>query len=796
MFKSNVRLFLRNLKRHPIHSALNLACLTIGIAAALFIALYLDFEINYDRFHAQHEHIYRVQTPAVQTREKVMEVNWFTTPANLAPLADEEIPEVQSLVRFFSFFSNTPRLKYDGKEIIATPEHIIATDASVFQVFSFDLSQGQEQDALRGPNKIVISEEMAGRLFGSEDPMGKVVRTRLVHSATNEEAEFALEVSGVFRDLPRNTHLHFEAMISAETDPELDSYYFGRFNTYTYALLPGQVKPETVAAKLTALYDRHLDPKRDPVLVNAQHQLIPLAKIHLSETNGATYLYILGGVGVLLLLIAFISYVNLVTAQAGRRSLEIGMRKVLGSHRTQLVVQFLTESLGFTLLASALAMLLVFLLIKPLNVVLELHITATQLLNMPFLLLILLGTILLGIAGGAYPAFFLSTFRPLVAMKGQLKQSAPLRRYLLSFQFAAVIFVLVGTGMIYRQLRYLQEKDLGFDREYVLRIPLPATQTPEEVAVLKSNLLSHALISSVAASTFIPGMNDMVNSPISVDGSEAQFTRSGRIDYDYLHTMGIKLLTGRNFSPEFQTDAEDHVVVNQAFIKQFELGEHALGAKVRFGGSGNPKYYQIIGVVEDFNQGSLHDAIQAQLFRLAPNGRSLAVKVSGDIPVALQHLEDSWTATYPEQTFDYAFLNDLLADQYREDQRRGSLFLFFSAITVIIAFISLYGLASYLIRQRYKEVGIRKVFGASTTRILILLTRDFLWLVILAAVPGLIAALYITNRWLENFAFRVSTSYILMGGIIFSVFVLTFITVGGHAVRAAWMNPKETLRWE
>jgi putative ABC transport system permease protein len=796
MFQSNLKLFLRHLKRYPIHSTLNVACLTLGLAAALFIALYLDFEINYDRFHTQHTHIYRVQTPAIQTREKVLEVNWQTIPANIAPLAAQDIPEIGSVVRFFQFFSNDPYFEYEQTRITESAEQVVAADANVFQVFSFHLLQGQREEALRGPNKIVISEDLAGRLFGDDDPIGKTLSSRLVHGLTNQEAEYALEVSGVFRDLPRNTHLYVQAMISAETDPELNTYYFDRFNTSTYVLLLQQNQATTVGKKLTALYDKYLDPERDPVLVNAKHELIPLAGIHLAETNGATYLYMLGGIGLLLLLIAFISYVNLVTAQAGRRSLEIGLRKVLGSQRGQLITQFLTESLGFTVLALLLAGGLVFLLVSPLNSILDLYLDAGRLLNARFLFYTFIAIALLGILGGSYPAFFLSAFRPVAAMKGQVKRSVPLRRYLLGFQFAVVVFVLIGTGMIDRQLRFLQNKDLGFDRDYVLRLNVPGNQASDKLEVLKAALLGNPNILSIASCDFIPGVGGMINGPVSAEGSEAQFIRRARIDYDYLETMGIELVDGRNFSRDLTTDAEENVLINRTFVQRFELGDQAIGARIRFGDRQNPKYYQVIGIVEDFNQSSLYNAIEPQLFRLAPTLNNLLVKVAGDPSAALRHIERSWAEIFPDQPFQYHFLNDLLADQYREEQRRGNLFLFFSGITIFIAFVSLYGLASYLIRQRNREVGIRKVFGAGMGNIVLLLTRDFLWLVTLAALPGLFAAWYVSNRWLENFAFRVSVSYLLIGLILLSVFLLTFLTVGGHAVRAARMNPKDILKWE
>lgn len=794
MLKSYLKLFLRNLRRQPVYTLLNLSCLAIGMAAAIFILLYLDFEMNYDRVHQKGEQIYRVNTTAIKTHERTIDVAWQRSPANFGALVQQDYPEVESFVRFFSFYSNAVRFEYRQQTIEMEPEQVIAADSNVFQLFTFELLRGDPADALNGPNKIVLSETLADRIFGTDDPVGQVLDTRLVHSLTNGEADYPLEVTGVYRDLPPNTHLLVHAMISAETDEELNNYYFGRFNVHTYLLLKDRVDPEALTAKLTAIYDRYLDPALDPVLVNVTHELVPLYKIHLSETGGTTYLLIFSGIGFLLLLIAFFGYINLVTAQAGRRALEIGLRKVLGSERRQLITQFMAESLFFTILSLTVAVGLVTLLAGPVNRLLELQVDIAQLWQARPLMIMLGGILLLGLAGGSYPAFFLSSFQPVKVLKGKLHRSAPLHKYLVGFQFAVVIFVLTSTGMIYQQLEYLKRKDLGFAQDQILQLDLAGQEGLDKVQVFKESLRKDPNILSVASCSFIPGVGGMVRQPASAEGSEPQFIHHGRIDYDYLETMDIDLVAGRNFSPDFPADSATNVLVNKTFVRHFELGDNPLEKQVRLGGWGNPNSLRIIGVVEDFHQSSLHAAIEPQMFRLRPRSNDLMVKVAEDPTAALTRIEATWRELFPEEAFHYRFLDEVLLERYREDQKRGSIFLFFSLVTLLIAFAGLYGLAAYLTTQRTREVGIRKVLGAGIPNIILLFTRDFLLLAVIAAVPGLILAWYTIRQWLENFAFRTPMNYLLFILVLLSVLLLTFVTVGWHAARAASLNPKETLR--
>lgn len=793
MLSNYFKLFRRNFKRQPTYNWLNLSCLSIGIAAAICIGLYLDFEINYDRNHQQADKIYRIGTSAITTHQKVIDVDWDGSSAQIGPLAQQDYPEIASFVRFFHFFSNEVRFDYETNIIEEEQEHVIAVDSNVFELFSFELLQGNPENALKGPNKIVISEDLARRIFGARNPVGETISTRLVHNVTNTEQNYPLEVSGVFRDLPQNTHLFFHAMISAETDTELNSYYFGRFNMYTYVMLNDQADPEVIAPKLTGIYDRNLDAAIDPVLVSATHKLIPLTSIHFSETGGSTYLLIFTGIGFLLLLIAFIGYINLVTAQAGQRALEIGLRKVLGSNRWQLIVQFLAESMFLTILSLVAALILVILVVGPLNTGLGLDLDARQLLQ-PRLIYVLLGVIfLLGLIGGSYPAFFLSSFQPVSVIKGTKTRSAPLQKGLFAFQFGAVLFVMASTGMIYQQLEFMRAKDLGFDQKNILQLSLQGQGASPKVHILKEQLQQDPNIRSIAACNFIPGVGGMINRPASAKGSEPQFIRVGQIDYDYLATMDIDLIAGRNFSPNFPADSIENVLVNQTFVRRFGLGEAALDEQVKFGDWGNPNALRIVGVVEDVHQSSLHSSIESQLYQLSRGSAYLVAKLNDDPASVLGHVEDTWSELFPDQPLQYSFLNERLQNRYEADQRRGRLFLLFSSITIFIAFAGLYGLAAYLTERRSREVGVRKVLGATRSSIVLLLSRNFLLLVLIAALPGILLAWMTMQKWLENFAFQAPLSYGLLGLVLILVLLLVLLTVGWHALRTAARNPREVL---
>ena len=773
---------------------LNLSCLSLGIAAALVILLYLDFELNFDRFHENKERIYRIETKAIHTHQKVMEVNWDRTSAPLGPYIQQDFPEVEKYARFYRFFRNeSVTLASEGKEIVEN--EVMVADAAALTIFSFDFIYGDAETALSAPNQIVLTESLAKRIFGNSNPIGKIINCELAHFLPDVNPSYSLIVSGVYRDFPANSHLIAQALISATTDSRLADYRIGRFSFYSYVLLKEGVAPNQLAEKLPTIYQKYIDPEKEPVLKKAIHELMPLPKIHLSETGGYTYIYIFAGIGFLLLLIAMISYVNLVTAQASKRALEIGIRKVVGSNRQQLIVQFLGESFCLTTLAFILAIVLVLISISPLNGLLNLQLTHQQLMQPQLILGMLSMLFLLSILGGSYPAFFLSSFQPIAIMKGKMAKGTPLRKVLVGIQFVIVLIVLASTSMIYEQLQFMRQKDLGFNRAQIIQLNFAIEADLQKITTLKTVFKESPLVTAVGTASFLPGVG-MGSRPLSADNGTSkasQFVHYGSIDYDFLETMGIELAAGRNFAIDYTNDVNQNILVNETMVKSFGL-KNPIGEKVRFGDAGNPNFKTIIGVVKDFHQSTLHQPIAAQMFNLAPANYEIAVKIDKDIPTAIAHLEKTWTTVFPNTTFDYRFLEEDLQRAYETDQIRGNIFGLFSGLTIIITFLGLFGLVAYIAQQRVKEIGIRKVLGASLPNIALLMTKDFLWLVILAALPAFLIAYYFIDLWLQDFAFRTTINPLIFGANFLFLIVATFLITSFHAVRTAQLNPAETLK--
>lgn len=796
MFQNFMLVAWRNISRQPLYSVLNILGLAIGIAASLFILLYLNFELNYDQFHENKDRLYRVETNGLKLRSREMEVDWNGVPRNLGPLARENFPEIEEVVCFHQFHSEgAVNFDFEGKVI--AEEAVYAVDTNLLSALTLDLVAGSRTNALHGPNRMIISQTLARRLFGESSAVGKMVRTELTHIFPNTPSEFAIEITGVFKDFPANSHMEAEALLSASTDPHLDRYHFSRFNASAYFLLHPEASAEAVATKLTGLYERHLDPDREPVLLSANHQLTPITGIHMAATGGPTYLYIFAGVAILLLLIAMISYVNMVTAQASRRSLEVGLRKVLGSSRGHLVGQFLTESILLSFIGLVLAILIVWISLEPINQMLNLQLYAGQLLSAQVVVGMLIIWSILGVLGGGYPAFFLSSYQPISVMKGQKSRGVPLRRALVAVQFAVVLFVLVCTGMIYQQLQFMRGKDLGFDRDQLLQFGLEGTESTDKYTVLREQLLQHPNIHAVSRSSFMPGMGQMGRRPISAEGTaglEPQFVSFGQVDDNFFPTMGIELIAGRGYSTEFPADDTTAVIVNQAFCRNFGI-EDPIGARIRFGDSGNPNFETIVGVIEDFHQSSLHDPIESQLF-FRSAGLQVGVKISGNLPEALDYMRDQWATLYPETPFAFQFINEGLEQLYETDQIRGRIFLGLSLMTLFIAFLGLFGLASYVSSQRDKELAVRKIVGAKWTDLVSLLTRDFLWLVLLASFPAFIGAWFLIRNWLEDFAYQVPMSYGLFFLVLLGTLLFVLVVTGLHAVRAAGLNPAQALKNE
>ncbi len=547
--------------------------------------------------------------------------------------------------------------------------------------------------------------------------------------------------------------------------------------------------------------------------IKVKYELLPLTEIHLKSdfqgepepTGEMGFLYIFGAVAIFLLLLACINYMNLSTARATKRALEVGVRKVLGSEKRQLIMQFLSESILFTLIALIISFLVVFLVLPFLNENFGLQLQRTLLVS-PQILLGALGIVLLtGVIGGSYPAFYLSAFKPITVLKGKLSRGSgnpTLRKVLVTVQFAVTIFMLVGTGIIYDQMQYLRNKDLGFDKDHVLAFQFENRQARERYPVIREKLLQNPKITTVGTSSTTPGQG-FGKLLWNVEGSDGTMKQMGvdnyLVDFDFFPTLGMEIVAGRNFSADFGTDSTQAVMVNEAMVRRMGWTE-PLGRKIQFGANDTLPVARVIGVVKDFHQVSLYDPIESLVFRPRFNLANVHVRIdpenTGELSSTIMAVEKIWTEVFPDQPFEYDFVDASFMELYRSDQIRGRIFTLFSVLMIIIACLGLLGLASFTTEQRTKEIGVRKVMGAQTSDILYLLTRNFVLLVIVGAIPAFIAAWYFMNLWLETFSYHTNMNYWLYGLAFLLVAALTLATTGYFAIRAANNNPVDALRYE
>ena len=754
MIKNYFRITLRTLWRNKGYSAINLFGLAIGMAACLLMLLYVQFEWSYDRFHANADRIYRI----TETLHLPAEVNQRAhTAPPFAPAFAQEFPEIEKIVRLAK---SQRTLAYQQKKLYDI--NLITADSSLFEIFSFPMVKGNRGTALDQPYSVVLTESTAKRYFGEEEPMGKTM-------TLSDTMSFV--VTGIIRDISLNAHFTFDGVYSRSTMTKLfgepgDDWFNNNF--YTYLLLKPNVSARQLEAKIPALLDKYMgkDRKKGPWY---ELQLQPITDIHLkSEMNGEAqanssmaYLYTFASIAVFVLLIACINFMNLSTARSSRRAKEVGVRKVVGAARSQLVRQFLGESLLLSMAAFLVAVFLVELTLPTFNVLMERKLTVDYL--HPAWLLSFLGiAVMVGLLAGTYPAFFLSSFQPVEVLKGKFRplgRDELLRKGLVVFQFAISICLIVGMGIVTQQLNYLRTKKLGFDKEQLIVLPVNEVETASRYEAMKHTLLQNPRVISVSASAnpLGRGQSSIATLPEGAGENDITSVNTLIVDQDFLTTHRIALAAGRDFSPKYTTDPNEAFLVNEAAVKLFGWGnaQSAIGKKIDWGLG---KKGRVIGVVKDFNYFSLHRKVEPLLMHIYPDWYSfLTVRIRpvgspGQLSQLLASLEKDWKQLRMKGTFDYFFLDEDFDKQYQADQRLASFFRYFAGLAIFIACLGLFGLAAFTAEQRTKEIGIRKVLGASTTGIVSLLSKDFIKLVLIANVHGLAAGLVGTmDRWLQGY---------------------------------------------
>ena len=786
MLRNYLKSAYRSLVRHKGYTFINVFGLAVGLAVCLLIGLFVQHERSYDRFNTRAERIYRL----------VMEAGNFGAGARAfaaaGPYVTEHFPEAQAAVRFYP-----EEIVLQQGEELATESRFYYVDADVFDVFSYDLLAGDPASALEAPGSLVLTESAARQYFGEENPVG---RTLLQGDGT------PFQVTGVVEDPPSNTHLSFDFLASFETLPQTDSRgYQSQHPSFIYLLLHPGADLDRLQERLDAFTAQDVETVAGILGVGFEgmrFRLQPLADIHLhshlrgeAEANSDARLSVLfSAVALLLLLIAVINYMNLATARALSRAREVGVRKVVGAGQGQLAVQFLGEAMLLCLLAFALALSLAQLLLPLFNLITGKTLSAAALIRPAqwgWLTLVALGT---GFAAGSYPAFYLSRFRPVGVLKGDVQAgrgAQRLRQTLVTVQFTLSILLVIGTLVVWQQVQYLQSKDLGYDTEQILAIPMQG-DLQQQTATFKAELEQVPDVRVVSVASGLPLGSGMI-STTTHEGGEV-LTRYMDVDADYLPALGMRLIAGRNFRPVGDSTA---ILLNETAARQFEVTDQ-VGKVLEAPFSEK----ELIGIVSDFHVASLHEPIMPTLlaqqdWRSAFQSGHFVLRLSPrDLSATLERLASVWQTFVPDVPFTYQFLDDAWQAQYQAEQRLGYLTAGFALLAVLIASLGLFGLASFTAEQRTKEIGIRKVLGASVASVVALLSKEFLWLIALAFVVAAPVAYLAMQRWLEGFAYRVELGpgvFLLAGAL---ALLVALVTVSYQAVKAALADPVESLRYE
>lgn len=792
MLKNYFLVAVRHLKRQPGYAALNILGLTIGIASALLIILYLNQELSYDKHHQNADNIYRISA-SIQEPDDAFK--WAVTQP---PLGRTVADEVEGIVQYARLANGgNPRLRKGEENYL--PETVYFADSTLFDVFSIHLIQGDRATALDAPNSIILSKTLAEQIFKGENPLGQLLETD----------NNSYKVTGVFEDFPTASHIEADALVSFSTNRGYsNSQSWGGFGLYTYVLLDENTSPEDIQSRLNEqIIPKYVDVVFAEMGIHVAYELINIQNIHLySDFEGEPkalgnidYIYIFLAVAIFLVLIACINYMNLATARSMRRSLEVGIRKVMGAYRTALIRQFIVESSLIALSSMLLSLLIVLILVPILNSHLGIDLNTADLLSSQ-VLYILLGILLFtGILSGSYPAFYLSGFSPIQAIKGgdgKRTGHVWLRRILVGLQFSISIFMLLGTLVIYQQMQYVRSADMGFDQNQVIRLSMNRN-IRERWPALRTQLLQSSYISKAGSATSVPG--DGVGKNVTpVESNEGVMETFGvdlyGIDYDYVGVLGLELVKGRNFSRQFPSDTASGVLVNEAMVRRFNWDD-PIGKRFQID-QDSTVFHRVIGVVKDFHQQSLYNPIQALMFFPSLVNSQVLVKIEGDYEEGIAHLTSSWDELFPSVPLEYEPLDQTFLVEYEEDQLRGNFFLGFSLMMIIISGLGLLGLASFTAEQRSKELSVRKVLGADVTGLVILLVKDFVWLILIGALPAFFIGYRIMNNWLDDFQYHTEINISLFGMVLLIVGVFVILTTGYQSYQAATSNPANNLKNE
>ena len=807
MIKNYFKIAFRNLWRNKGFSAINIIGLAIGIATCLIIMLFVNNELSYDRYNKNADRMVRVFFQGNVQGEKMKESSVMPP---VAQTLKADFPEVEAATRIRDY--GTPRLIYKDKSF--REDAFAFVDSNFFELFTLPLIQGNAKTALMEPNTIVITKALAAKYFGKEDPMGKIISFKDGKNA-------ACKVTGVIDKVPVNSHFHFELFASMASLPESKEASWMTSNFYSYLLLKKGYDYKNLEAKLPGVVEKYIGPQLLQAMGMSLQQfknngnnisfgLQPISDIHLhsdftndlSPAGDIRYVYIFGAIAVFMLLIACINFMNLSTSGASKRSREVGIRKVLGSMKGALVKQFLTESILITAIALVLALALIYLALPAFNDI------AGQNLTLRFsdhpLLIPALGLFVLfvGILAGSYPAFYLSSFKPIEVLKGKFssgKGSVGLRSGLVVFQFFISIFLIVSTVVVYRQLSFMQSKKLGYDKEQVM-ILSDMWMLGNNQETFRQQLLNDTRVANVSRSGYLPaGPSGNNNFFVSPGQQSTQLVKTLRYDVDenYISTLGIQLLQGRNFSTAFGNDS-NNIIINEAAAKALGWKESAVGNNISWSSNrGEKQNFKVIGLIKDFHFKSFHESISPLVMVLAQNQDNLIVKLkTKDVAGLTATLQKRWKEYGAEEPLSVSFLDERFTNTHNAEQKIGLIIGIFAGLTIFVACLGLFGLAKFTAQQRTKEIGVRKVLGATVMQITNMLSATFLKLVLIACLLAFPLAWWVMNKWLQDFAYRINISWYVFAIAGFVALFIALFTVSFQAIKAAIANPVKSLRTE
>ncbi|MBG9377555.1 ABC transporter permease [Panacibacter sp. DH6] len=807
MLRSYFKIAWRNMMRHKAYAAINVLGLAIGIAACLLILQYVSFELSYENFQVNKDRVYRVQQDRYDNGK--LSTQWAAGAFAVGNSFKDAIPEIEDYVKVVGTGRVTTEIANQPIKI----EKVFFATNSFFSVFTYPLLGGNKAKVLDEPFTAALSETTAKKIFGTTNVVGKPL-------AINRNSNFT--ITAVYKDAPANTQLKPDLLLSYATFKKLNTDSSGNGpetawmwdGCLTYLLLKPTADPAVVEKKFVPVVDKFTAQDMKNYNAGVIYHLQSLKDIHLyshymmepGETGDGKTVYLLLGIAFFIVIIAWVNYINLATARAITRAREVGVRKAIGSQRKQLVLQFLSESALLNGLALLLAVIIVLVAIPGFNNISGQQLSFTLFAKADFWLgLVTLFTI--GVFfSGLYPAFVLSGFKPIDVLKGKLgttRQGALLRKSLVVFQFAASLFLLIGTVTVYQQIQYMRKQSLGLNIAQTLVVPSPVVGIDstflQKITAFKQELQKQSAIKNITVSTSIPGEAVGWNAGgiklIEQDESKQKQYRVIGVDYDYMGTYGLKMIAGRAFSKDFGSD-KNSVIFNRKGVEQlgFNNPQDAVGKKIDFWGD----QYTIEGVAENFHQQSLREAYEPLILRLMPdvNGYISVKTTAANAAQTINGVKAEWAKFFPGNTFEYFFLDDHFDAQYKADQRFGQVFTLFTSLAILVACLGLFGLASFTTLQRTKEIGIRKVLGASVSTILRLLFKEFALLLLIAFVIAVPVAWLSTSKWLQDYAFRIDIhwSFFVLPFVV--IIAIALLTVSFQSIKAALANPVKSLRTE